>query len=525
MPTDCSGSPSCLHFRLTLEQIFDKYKHQPGIGPGNLVFDDVNFFGLELHDILHAARKKERAYMLGKVARSQAFEERFTIGRPTENEHWGSITPKLEFRTHEVQKQLFATDRLYWCLVSLSCNDDEMPSWLARDRSLLISLLANTLKYDTKKQQGRMDDVIVDSLETFSVLFELELAIKLHRPLMTPALETLAGEEAAKHGVIKLNYGILPCDRPIVGIDGDLDGRQSMDEGLWSLWSSTAVAPSKLPEDRRPTFSSRLGPPAKILKNFCNYTWPKGKRDIKWLASAQTSRKLLRELWDYWRTEHREYYEALLPGTNISKLYEYRLLNFDKTQQYLRECDEEEAWIEEAWVNATDLEERKRKAQPSISGYVTPASEVREDRFVAPEPSKRAKKRLKARSMEPPTPAPEPEPASPKKPPIFVSKASLSIFAQMWPSQSGVFKDGSVRWPSVLAAMGDAGFGCNNGDGSVVVFKLQNGSESQRRICFHRVHRDGDRVDVQILRRIGHRLADRFDWSWDRFQDKDRMDS
>jgi len=117
---------------------------------------------------------------------------------------------------------------------------------------------------------------------------------------------------------------------------------------------------------------------------------------------------------------------------------------------------------------------------------------------------------------------PEPLPASPERPPVFVSKANLDVFARFWPDDSGSIKEGTIRWPNILLAMTDAGCSIWHKDGPKVNFQLRLEGGQKQTMQFHKPHKDGDTADASVLTRMGFRLHRRFGWKWKHFQEKPR---
>lgn len=209
---------------------------------------------------------------------------------------------------------------------------------------------------------------------------------------------------------------------------------------------------------------------------------------------------------------------------NYKLLPELRYLKFDLTAAYR---DDWEAL--EASIKADDAADRKRKASSAPLEYVTPSFPAGSEVDTSASPKKKQKKKIKKKTRpEQPVPEAEPEPepvpvpASPERPPIFVKKGSLDVFARMWPDQSGNIKEGTIRWVNVLSAMTDAGCSTWQNDGSSVNFQWLGEAGERHRLQAHRPHDDGDNADASLLTRMGFRLTRRFGWKWKHFFERPR---
>lgn len=392
----------------------------------------------------------------------------------------GSIKPK--FGTLTSRRNAFFKDPLFWVLIELTCSWEKAPDFL--NRGLLLGYLSDLLR--DPNNRGRVDHYLEDALSDMSSLWEIWWALQHHTPLHE-------------------------WHRPNIG---NSIGRSNADIGSHALENATEVA------FWNENHWKYTGP---LLKAFNDSPWPKGKQSMLWLQRATKARGHLRAFWDKcregWRENFAEDEDKQRWDSNF--LAEYRFLKYD-----IENTSNQEDWTAlEARIKADDVENRKRKACTQLPAYSIPSFGPNP---VTDLPRQPAKKKTKTRPAEPlSTPGreePEPEPAqnSPERPPIFVRKASLDVFARMWPNDSGDVKEGKIRWQNVLNAMTDAGFATQQNDGSKTIFIWDYPSQEKHRILFHKVHREGDQVDASVLTRIGFRLTKRMRWQWKMFLERPR---
>ncbi|OBS25860.1 hypothetical protein FPOA_06394 [Fusarium poae] len=179
--------------------------------------------------------------------------------------------------------------------------------------------------------------------------------------------------------------------------------------------------------------------------------------------------------------------------TNITKFQDLALYRLLSQPRSLRRTAE---WVEP--------EETKNKGQqPSTNDDLWTTKKSKEKTKTKGEPSKTQN------SDTPAVEVPEPEPVD-KQPTFQVDARALKVFRTLFFNPEVTSSPGEIAWNDFLHAMGSTGFRIEKLYGSVWQFQPTQ-LDVERGIHFHEPHPKG-KIDFQIARRNGRRLARTYGW-------------
>lgn len=400
-----------------------------------------------------------------------------------------------EFERGTQRRALFTKDRLLWALLELFVCSYSLPRENV-DVTTLLSVLADEL--NNPKQRARLDtksSLLVDDLLAIHLVFR---AITSHGSAL-PSVDA----------VFNLGLQAPTYDEEVA--------KRRRGAQLERAFRGIYLAEKHL------QLATQTG---NTLKEVYNAKWPKGKPSEAWLPKVNAAHARLRDFWDSWRVIGRLAINSI--WDNAYDTQKWRLINLmqcDLLPEHQGNIKQEELAIRSAF----EQRPAKRKSRPDSIRLAEPAESIPHSAEPTPakkfEPPQKKQKQKTTRApalevdAEPQEASPPPSPVSPDLPKILVSKKSFDVLERMFPSDSGNFKEGTVRFRDVEGVLADAGLAIEQGQGSAVTFK-QEADEAGRpavRFSIHRPHRQGDVVDGQILRRIGYRLRDRLGWRWKQF--------
>lgn len=283
------------------------------------------------------------------------------------------------------------------------------------------------------------------------------------------------------------------------------------------------------------SLADQLAPRLKIACK--NHSWPVGKKDLRWLEQAKSSRKSLSEFWAAMRPL---YFKQLRSGGILQPFIdeEISLLSADKSAEYMAEVKQESEYIqkqEEVRRAALDgslcpLEKTPNPPLRSIPGKenarFTPL-QLREKPKSRPEASLSGPPKKVLQTSLNATLAPEKSQLESRK--IAVKPENMNLFLQMFPSPSSETSGRTFKWQHFLDAMVEAGLSIRQGSGSAVNFAFDDDLSAPQSdsvvdagsIVFHRPHPIAE-IHPVMMRTMGKRMSKWFGWRRETFVEKQK---
>lgn len=368
---------------------------------------------------------------------------------------------------------LFHEHRLFWAFQQL-CKDPE--DELAEQPSVYLSLIDEILATSSTKERARVDQRLYDHLSRMSCYYELVSAVRLHRPRPRRfLLRPLAADEKS---------------RPV--------------------WKSHQIAQISLSAMKNKDL-------ARLLKDFNDAQWPKGKHNHAWLEKANEARRRLAAFWARARDLRRRDISGLEWSTADVEEH-ITLFSADQTAEHGAEVQAEKDEVARfvAAEEAKVIELRLKSSAPVQTVWGEDENHSKLSLPLGnPKPKSRPTSSKDSVSLAPEkeTVIPKDSSKKPELPKIYVNHESLRIFARMFPSSNTQAK-GITKWAQFVTAMTDAGFPAVNSGGSTVHFGSDEGS-----IVFHKPHPEPN-IDAVALQNMGRRMRKWFGWEWERFAER-----
>lgn len=468
-----------------LRNLVDECKHvvnvykkcKDGIQPGaGLPRDYERALGfLELWSInMYQQHRKRLEPMLRS---SPGFHRNHRYVKIPEGRH-GSLLRNIADAKRSVNTAYFEDERLYWALLNLSKNPEDVDAIPVFD---LFAIIDDFLARSSNTERARIDNTLYDHLARMSMYMEIVTALRSHRPLAT--------------GCFGFEY-------------------LTREETVRTTWRLSEAFPGNMTVSE----TKRL---AASLKAFYDAPFPHGKRDATWLKAVMKSRSSLSE---FWREAAivREREVTNIGFTRDDVRQDIALFQADQEQHYIDQVADERAHVEaliESQKKAKETNKPSQAMQTVWDGANKHEVELVVGRVKQKTRPHEGRQEVTIERHQPNEPDKEDTPEFT----VPVKADSLCIFARMFPSNAELPVKGVVKWQHFVSAMTDAGCSATHTGGSAVSFGDVPTASSSGTIVFHKPHPDLS-VDAIMLHFMGKRLGKWFGWESKTFVERNKAD-
>ncbi|PPJ61251.1 hypothetical protein CBER1_06713 [Cercospora berteroae] len=240
-----------------------------------------------------------------------------------------------------------------------------------------------------------------------------------------------------------------------------------------------------------------------LAQSLMDAPWPKGRKDLSWLANATLTRSRLGKLWQGIFAEY-GYAQEAGRSSPCGTYFMTSMTEFANDPKHLAQLEEDRVLCELESRSQSLIAEKNAEA---LIGYVAQSQWGSDGASNEKKPKSEEKTKLKAKPVQSSsslaqglgamrledshgdsTKLNSDDPGTTRSPiSIPVQKENLVVFQKMCRAGTESTQGGTIRWQAFVQAMKDAGFNAEEAAGSAVSFRSSSLGGS---ICFHRPHPD-----------------------------------